>query len=206
MPDDGLSGGERLQAYLANIIESASTAKTVSVGFLEDATYPDGRSVAANAALQEFGGTIHRDAGSVTVYRRVAAAGTHFLRNGRFVKRSQSNFASDHAHGAYSITIPPRPFFRNAIKKYGPQWGADMATIIKSVGFDAAKVLGLMGERIVGQIRQSILDTNSPPLAPSTIRAKSRGRVVKIRGVLGPEKPLIDSGVMFNSVDKEVHT
>lgn len=193
MPDDGMSGGERLQRYLDGIVQRSSSAKTVSVGFLEGATYPDGRSVAANAALQEFGGTVHHDAGSVTLYRRVAAAGTHFLRNGRFVKRKDANFSSTHARRAYSQTIPPRPFFRNAIRKYGPQWGADMAAIIKANGFDAARTLGLMGQRIKGQIQQSIIDLRTPPLAKSTIRRK------------GFDKPLIETGHMLNSVDYEVH-
>jgi hypothetical protein len=193
MPDDGMSGGERLQRYLDGIVQRSSSAKTVSVGFLEGPTYPDGRSVAANAALQEFGGTIHHDAGSVTLYRKMAAAGTHFLRNGRFVKRKDANFSSTHARRAYSQTIPPRPFFRNAIRKYGPQWGADMAAIIKANGFDAARVLSLMGMRIKGQIQQSIVDLRTPPNAPSTIRRK------------GFDKPLIEKGHMLNSVDYEVH-
>lgn len=194
MPDDGMKGGERLQRYLDGILERSSSAKTVSVGFLEGATYPDGRSVPANAALQEFGGTIHHDAGSVTLYRRMAANGTHFLRNGRFVKRKDANFSSTHARKAYSTTIPPRPFFRNAIRKYGPQWGADMAAIIKANGFDAAKVLGLMGMRIKGQIQQSIVDLVSPPLAKSTIARK------------GSTKPLIETGHMLASVDYEIHS
>lgn len=181
-------------ATLDAIAEASSSAKTVSVGFLEGTTYPDGRSLPANAALQEFGGTIHHDAGSVTLYRRLAASGTHFLRNGRFVKRREANFSSTHARKAYSTTIPPRPFFRNAIRKYGPQWGADMAAIIRANGFDAAKVLGLMGVRIKGQIQQSIVDLVSPPLAKSTIARK------------GFDKPLIETGHMLNSVDYEVHS
>jgi hypothetical protein len=46
-----------------------------------------------------------------------------------------------------------------------------------------------MGTVIKDQIVQSIVSTNSPPNAPSTVRRK------------GFDKPLIDTGVMQRSVD-----
>jgi hypothetical protein len=90
--------------------------------------------------------------------------------------------------------IPPRPYFRNMIKRSGREWPAAMAKLLKAHEFDAAKVLGLMGMLIKGQLQQSILDTNDPPLAPSTIRRK------------GFSKPLIETSHMINSVDFEVST
>jgi hypothetical protein len=190
-------GGQKLMAYLSKLernLTSAGDNPEVRVGFLENAKYPDGKSVAAIAAQNEFGGVIQREAGEVTVYRKVAASGTHFLRNGRFVKRKDANFSSTHTHGAYEIRIPPRPFFRNMIKKHGPEWGGDIAKLLVPNEFNAAKVLGLMGQRIVGQLRQSIVDTNEPPNAPSTIARK------------GFNKPLVDTGHMLNSADFEVST
>jgi len=192
-----LSGGERLMAKLREIdarLASAGGQPEVRVGFLEGATYPDGTSLPMVAAINEFGGTIQREAGTVTVYRRVSKDGTHFLRQGRFVKRSEANFASTHAHGAYSITIPPRPFFRNMIAKYGPSWSGEIGKTLKSTDYDTAKTLTYMGELIVGQLRQSIDDTNTPPNAPSTIARK------------GFNRPLIDTGFMYNSADYEVST
>lgn len=100
--------------------------------------------------------------------------------------------------------IPPRPFFRNMIAARGPNWGHDMARIIGAVGYHPMRVLMLMGERIEGQLKQSIFDTNSPPLAPSTIARKSLGGVSNLAGVLGPAKPLIHTGTMFNSINYEV--
>ncbi len=205
-----LSGGDKLMAYLDTIsrgLASAGTGPEVRVGFLEGSGLePGGAPTPLIAAIQEFGGTIHRDAGTVTVYRKVSAKGTHFLRNGRFVKRREANFSSTHATPAYSATIPPRPYFRNMIKKYAPTWGAVMSTMLKSADFDARKTLNQMGQLISGQLRQSIVDTNSPPLAASTIAAKSRGKVVAMRGVLGPAKPLVDTGHMLNSISHEVST
>ena len=99
---------------------------------------------------------------------------------------------------------PPRPFFRNMIAAKGGKWPDEIAKILPTTGFDATKTLLLMGVRISGQLRQSIVDLVSPPLAPSTIARKSRGGVKKVAGAFGPEKPLVDTGTMLNSVDYEV--
>lgn len=192
-----VTGGDKLMAHLNGIqagLASAGTGPSVRIGFLESATYPDGTSVAGVAAIQEFGATINRQPGTVTVFRKVAAAGTHFLRNGRFVKRSQSNFSTTHAHGAYTITIPPRPFFRRMIKAKARSWPGEIVTLLRDNKYDAAKTLKKMGELIAGQLRQSIVDLVDPALAASTIRRK------------GSSKPLIVTGVMLRNVDYEVTT
>ena len=49
------SGGDALQKRLAELAQSLGEAKTLRVGFLEGATYPDGESVAMVAAANEFG-------------------------------------------------------------------------------------------------------------------------------------------------------
>jgi hypothetical protein len=147
------------------------------------------------AMIQEFGATIDRDAGSVTVYRKVNAAGTQFLRKGRFVKRSQSNFSSTHAHGPYTITIPPRPFFRTMIAQNKDSWGPALGAIVKqNKGIKAKDALSLLGSIMVGQLKASIIAMKTPPNAPSTIRKK------------GFDNPLIDTSHMLNSVDYEVTT
>lgn len=50
-----LSGGDKLDAYLKGQAKNVSKAATLEVGFPEDATYPDGTSVAMVAFLQNFG-------------------------------------------------------------------------------------------------------------------------------------------------------
>jgi hypothetical protein len=50
-----ITGGTNLEKALAEIAKKVSKAAKVDVGFLEDATYPDGTSVAMVAAIQEFG-------------------------------------------------------------------------------------------------------------------------------------------------------
>jgi hypothetical protein len=96
--------------------------------------------------------------------------------------------------GAPGAGIPPRPFFRNMIAAKSGAWPAAVAQLLRENDFDIEKALGLAGAAIAGQLRQSIIDTNAPPLSPSTIRRK------------GFDKPLIDTSNMINSVDFEVVT
>ncbi len=72
------------------------------------------------------------------------------------------------------------------------EWPAATAALLKANNFDAAKTLDQVGAAIAGQLRQSIVDFTTPPLKPSTIKAK------------GFDKPLIDTGLMSNSIDHKV--
>lgn len=89
-------------------------------------------------------------------------------------------------------TIPARPFFRTMIAAKQAEWGPALAIQLRKTDFDVERSLRLVGEGIKGQLQQSIIDTNSPPLAPATIARK------------GFSKPLIDSAVMIRSVDYRV--
>jgi len=53
------SGGEKLQARLAELARNLSKSATVKVGFMGGAIYPDGTLVAAVAAFNEFGVPSH---------------------------------------------------------------------------------------------------------------------------------------------------
>ena len=48
-------GGERLAQWLRQAADGVAKDPTVKIGFLSGATYPDGQSVAAVAAFNEFG-------------------------------------------------------------------------------------------------------------------------------------------------------
>lgn len=96
--------------------------------------------------------------------------------------------------GAPSRGIPPRPFFRNMVAEKSPEWPEAIAGLLKANDYDAAKALDITGQAIEGQLRQSIIDTNTPPLAPATIAAK------------GFDKPLIEHSDMINAVAHEVNS
>jgi hypothetical protein len=92
----------------------------------------------------------------------------------------------------HTVTVPARPFFRTMLDTKAPDWGKQIGKVLKASDYDAGTTLGRMGELIKGELQGSIRDLTSPPLAASTLREK------------GFSKPLIDTGVMLNSVDYEV--
>ena len=78
------------------------------------------------------------------------------------------------------------------IAKKSPEWPAAVGALLVANDYDVERTLDQAGFAIAGQLRESIQQTNAPPLAESTIRRK------------GHDKPLVDTGHMLNSVDHEV--
>ena len=110
---------------------------------------------------------------------------------------------------------PPRPFFRGMIEKESPTWPKKVAAEAKATDYDGAKVLAVMGEDIKGALQQSIVEFTTPGLSPVTIkmreaRYKSKAKptegLVDPQGqpVMGMSKPLVDTGVMLNSITAKV--
>lgn len=100
--------------------------------------------------------------------------------------------AAANEFGDPAMNRPPRPYFRNMIADNAPAWPRDMAKIAEATGYDADTMLGMMGERIKGQLQGSIRELMEPALSPVTIAKK------------GFSKPLIWHGVMLNSVDYDI--
>lgn len=144
----GVSGGDKLQAYLEELAGNLAKGDELKVGFLEGSTYPDGTSVPYVAAIQEF--------------------------------------------GSPAENIPPRPYFRNMIAENAPDWGDDITKVLKATNYDGNQTLSLMGERINGQLQDSIRNTNDPRNAASTIAKK------------GFDNPLIDTGHLLSGSSYEV--
>jgi hypothetical protein len=188
----GISGGNRIESALKRIADKVGKANVVKVGFLEGADYPSGEPIAYIASIQEWGGKATIPAHTQTVYREVNKKGTAFNQNGRFVKASKANFASDHHVDEYTVVIPSRPFFRTMIKTESPHWGSDLAKILKKNEFDTVRSLALMGVSIENALVKSIRNWSDPPNAPSTVAKK------------GFNKPLISSGTMMRAVSSEV--
>lgn len=115
-------------------------------------------------------------------------------REGKMVKTSTVSVATVAASNEFGNgRAPPRPFFRNMIAEKKAEWAPGVATQFKLNNYDVEKTLNVVGEAIKGQLQQSIIDTNTPPLSPITIERK------------GFDKPLIDTSIMLNSVDYEVN-
>ncbi len=170
-----VSGSGGMSAKIREISDKLHKAREVRVGFLENATYPDGTSVAMVAAINNF--------------------------------------------GAPEAGIPARPFFSDMIARHKGNWGDAFGELIKAVDFDAEKALAMMGEGMAGQLREQIVETSSPANSAVTNLLKQRfptgdgvtfADVMQARhdvaaGERAPAgKPLVWSGNLLNSVDKEV--
>jgi hypothetical protein len=138
------------------------------------------------AALRKIGEGLNASGGGATV--RVG-----FLENAKYPDgKPVAMIAAIQDFGAPAAGIPPRPFFRNMIANKQGEWPAAIAGLLKASDYDVERALDIAGAAIAGQLKQSIIDTNSPPLAQSTIDRK------------GFSKPLIETSHMINSVDHEV--
>lgn len=196
------TGGDKLEQKLREIAAQAGKANTVRVGFLADATYPDGTPVALIAATNEYGGTVNVPEHDTTIFRKINAKGDfsagkldeegNRIGASQFVKASKSNYATTHRVDAYTITIPARPFFRSMIQQHKGEWSGDLGKIIKGANYDSTIALGRMGKHIGDQLQESIREFDSPKDAKSTIKKK------------GFDKTLIETSTMLQSVDFEV--
>jgi len=93
--------------------------------------------------------------------------------------------AAKNEYGA--VGVPMRPFFRTMVKSKKASWSTNVANVLAVNNYDIDKTWQLVGEKITGQLRDSIRDWTTPPNSPDTIARK------------GFNKPLIDTGQMLNS-------
>ena len=94
--------------------------------------------------------------------------------------------------GAPSRGIPPRPFFSNAVAKNKRNWPKEIKDKLVATNYDTAETLNYIGERIVGEVQESITSGHFVKLKPATIARK------------GFDTPLIDTGRMLQSVSKRI--
>ena len=95
--------------------------------------------------------------------------------------------------GAPSRGIPPRPFFTNFVKDGEKEWPKVVSASLKAHNYDTAAALAYVGEELEGELRQSIQNTNSPPLKDATIKRK------------GHSKPLIgEHGLLLSGITSRV--
>lgn len=103
--------------------------------------------------------------------------------------------AQTHEFGSPARRIPPRPIVRPTILAEKRHWSDTMGQGVKAVAQGSRSPLQVMeaiGELAAGEVRQTITQVNSPPLAESTKSARRR------RG-LEPAKPLQATGLMLTS-------
>lgn len=92
---------------------------------------------------------------------------------------------------AEGVLIPPRPTMRPAVADKGQEWmdllGKGAVAVLKGQETPQS-AMEKVALRAAGDVAKNIQALTSPPLAPSTIKAK------------GFAKPLVDTGLMLQSL------
>ncbi len=185
----------KVKGYLDQVAKQLQSME-LKVGFMADATYPDGTSVAMVAAQNEYGGLVYQPARTQTLefkQNKVGEVGN------RFVKKGKGNFVQDVVIPAHAFYIPSRPFFRNAIAKNSGEW---RTTLVKGLraGKPVEIVLEVMGAQIQGDVVESIATLVDPIISNKTWNKRRNRKVMPNNS----DKPLVDTKVMINSVTYRV--
>lgn len=99
--------------------------------------------------------------------------------------------------------IPARPFLRPTVEQQRDAWKRTLAAGAKRViagKMTYSSMLGQFGMQVAGEISQTIASVTSPALKASTIAARKSRRASP--GV--STKPLVDTGLMIQSVSSKV--
>lgn len=139
-------------------IGSKLAARHVRVGFLESATYPPTKEV------------------GTTPNRRTVPNPVHYV--------AQAAFWNEFG----TVRAPARPAFRTMIAAKSPGWGKLTAAALKLSNYDESAALGIIGDTIAGELKDSIRNGNWAPNAEATIRNKNMAT-----------QPLVDTGAMLAS-------
>ena len=78
---------------------------------------------------------------------------------------AQVAFWLNYGHGK----TPPRPFFTDLIAAKSDSWGDSLGRILEQNDWDVDKSLRQLGEGIAGQVRDAIINLDSPALSPVTL-------------------------------------
>ena len=114
--------------------------------------------------------------------------------------------AAVHEFGSPSRGIPPRPFMRNTQAEKKQAWVniiRNGAQAIMRGQATADQVANLLGLKASGDIRQTISTITEPELKESTIAAKRR-KLADTATTGSLDKPLVETGLMINSLTYEV--
>lgn len=110
--------------------------------------------------------------------------------------------------GHVKLGIPPRPFFRPAIREHQNEWKETAIREARKVvreGINPVQIIEKVALKAAAQVRRQITQVQSPQLAPATIRARERKRKLgKGKASRGLEKPLIDSGIMLTALTYKI--
>lgn len=167
--------------------------KVAKAGWFESSKYEDGTPVAYIASIHEFGVHINHPGG--TPYKIIDGKAT-------FVRKDSPGAEKLPVTKPHPIVIPPRPFMRPTVERERQNWMnylAQGAAAVLRGETSADAVLEIVSMRAAADVAKTISQITSPPLKPSTIRARLRARSdKKTVGLL--DKPLIDWGKLYGEI------
>lgn len=159
----------------------------------------------------------------VSIVRKQSAAGKAFEQALHHIKNKQvkigwfenskyedgkpvAMIAAQNEFGNPSKHIPARPFMRPTIASSETKWQKIAENGSKAV-FDNKQtiygVLEILAKTVVFDIQKTISQLTQPPLSPVTIQNRLNRKSNK-KHVGALTKPLIDTSVMFSSINYEI--
>lgn len=110
--------------------------------------------------------------------------------------------------GSASRGIPPRSFMRTTAEEKRQEWAQIAAPVVRAAalgrlpGTAPTEAVCLAAE---GAVRAKITQIQDPPLSPATIAARKRRLASGGKGAKASiGKPLVDTGIMLDSLTSEV--
>lgn len=181
MVDFSIKGGDKLQGYLQNLADNLMRAKSVEIGFLAGATYPNGTSVAMVAAIQEYGAP------------KVAIPPRPFFRT--MIKKESPHWGDDIAESLKENDFDSS----KALGEMGSQIAGELQQSIVDVFDPPLSPVTIMLRSMMAK------DPGLRSRMSRTIVEEARMKVARgdELGVVST-KPLIDTSQMLNSVNHRV--
>lgn len=112
--------------------------------------------------------------------------------------------------GSPSRGIPPRPFMRSTVEEKRQEWANTTAQLTRAAAqgkLAPANVMPALCLAAEGHVRATITKISAPPLKQGTIDARRRRLANGGAGAKASiAKPLVDTGILLNTLTSEVET
>lgn len=174
----------------------------IQAGWFENTKYDDGTFVAGIAAVQNYGGEINNPGGQPYFIDSSTGLAVFVPKDIPF----SENLPRTKPH---KIIIPPRPFMEKAKARVQGSEGKQVLLQELLRVFEGKQTMeqatSRLGIWLQGVIQEEIIKLNTPPLKRSTVRQREKQYDSKGKGgISGINKPLVDTGIMLNTVQYKV--
>lgn len=113
-------------------------------------------------------------------------------------------------HGSTKRSIPPRPFMRPTATEKRSEWAKTVGQLTKAAAqgkIAPENVMQGLTLAAEGHVRATITKISAPPLAESTVEARKRRKANGGKGAQASiAKPLVDTGILLNTLTSEVES